>query len=121
MQLVDCPALFTRGHLLRHCTVVLFEAAPGDKGEVSREYTNNPLYTHTRYNDKVRYNDNCCCTENLMRRLICKKCLVLFLFSHKTYVLDTDKTLYTDTRYNDKIRYNHFDNLTVTKPSPKRL
>ena len=30
----------------------------------------------------------------------------------------TDNSLYTHTGYNDKICYN--DNLTVTKPSPKR-
>ena len=30
----------------------------------------------------------CCCTEYLMSRLICKKGLVSFLFTHKTYVFD---------------------------------
>ena len=30
----------------------------------------------------------CCCTEYLKSRLTCKKGLVLFLFPHRTYVLD---------------------------------
>ena len=32
--------------------------------------------------------------------------------------IHTDNPLYTDIRYNDTIHYN--DNLSVTKPSPKR-
>ena len=30
----------------------------------------------------------CCCKESLMDRMICKKDLVLFLFPHRTYVLE---------------------------------
>ena len=45
------------------------------------------------YNDSIRFNDiaikmNLCCKESLISRMICKKCLVLYLFLHRTHVLD---------------------------------
>ena len=33
-----------------------------------REYTDNPLYTDTRYNDKIHYNDNLTVTKPLLKR-----------------------------------------------------
>ena len=55
----------------------------------------NPQDTaNTRYNDSILFPKTlplkwiCCCIEYLMSRLIYKKGPVLFLFPHRTYVLD---------------------------------
>ena len=47
-----------------------------------------------RYNDSIcsqrccQLKRICCCKESLMDKMTCKKDLVLFLFPHRTYVLD---------------------------------
>ena len=64
------------------------------------KHTVSPLYTDTRYNDKIHYK-KC----QLDSKTLYPRCLLA----------NTVNPLYTDTRHNDKIRYN--DNLTGTKPS----
>ena len=73
------------------------------------------LYTDTRYNDKIRYNDNLTVTKPSLKRkqLVTSYATILYLIQSSLFIptLDTKKENY-------KIRYN--DNLNITKPSFKR-
>ena len=51
-------------------------------------YSEPSLQRHHLFRKTLPFKWICCCTEYLMSRLICKKGLVLFLFLHRTYLLD---------------------------------
>ena len=51
--------------------------------------THNPLYTDTRYNDKIRYDNNMTDTKpSLQRQLVTKYARIVYLTLKETYVLD---------------------------------
>ena len=72
-----------------------------------RQETNNHKRTNNpRYNDKIcsqrccQYNDFAVVrVESLIDRMICKEALVLFIFSHRTYVLDICEAILTNPKH----------------------